>query len=79
MIFLNDSVHVQLSNRFKWHDTEPECHLAEKNIDQGERTFFCYVIIKGGFFFLQTNFDFLTSHFWQKFFYIIRKALLSSA
>ena len=36
MIFLNDSVHVQLSYRFKWHDTEPECHLAEKNIDQGE-------------------------------------------
>ena len=22
-----------------------------------------------GFFFLQTNFDFLTSHFWQNFFY----------
>ena len=28
-------------------------------------------------FFLQTNFDFLTSHFWQKIFYIIQKVLLS--
>ena len=31
------------------------------------------------FFFLQTNFDFLTSHLWRNFFYIIRKVLLSWA
>ena len=34
-------------------------------------------LCSGWAFFLQTNFDFLTSHFWQNFLIIIQQVLLS--